>query len=93
MAHDGNEVVALEGWLYKRGQKHQNWKRRWFVLKTDSAFGGHLHYYAKPKPEKGSSSLTGPGQSRIKRHEASLKGLIPVYGAHVSAFQDEDAQR
>jgi len=36
-------VLTKEGWLYKKGRIHKNWKRRWMVLR-----GPLLYYFAQP---------------------------------------------
>uniref|UniRef100_H2Z688 non-specific serine/threonine protein kinase n=1 Tax=Ciona savignyi TaxID=51511 RepID=H2Z688_CIOSA len=40
--------VVKEGWLHKRGEYIRNWRRRYFVLKTDGSF---LGYKEKPIPD------------------------------------------
>jgi hypothetical protein len=32
-----------EGWLYKKGRIHKNWKRRWMVQR-----GAQLFYFTQP---------------------------------------------
>jgi len=45
MTEDANSPVVKEGWLQKRGEYIQNWRRRYFVLKEDGRF---LGYKCKP---------------------------------------------
>ncbi|XP_078483671.1 RAC-alpha serine/threonine-protein kinase isoform X1 [Ciona intestinalis] len=40
--------IVKEGWLQKRGEYIRNWRRRYFVLKTDGSF---LGYKDKPDPD------------------------------------------
>ncbi|CAK8677293.1 RAC-alpha serine/threonine-protein kinase-like isoform X2 [Clavelina lepadiformis] len=46
MASDAS--VVKEGWLQKRGEYIRNWRRRYFILKTDGSF---LGYKEKPSPD------------------------------------------
>ena len=41
-------ATVKEGWISKRGEFVQNWRARWFVLKTDGTFRGY-----KDKPSDG----------------------------------------
>ena len=52
-----------KGWLWKKGAKRHNWKRRWFVLQ-----GGLLKYYTGDGPSavlKGCIAMRG---ARVARH-------------------------
>ena len=37
---------GAQGWLWKQGQNVRNWKRRWFVLESQS-----MTYFAEPGPD------------------------------------------
>lgn len=39
----GTALSLHEGWLYKKGRIHKNWKRRWMVLR-----GPQLFYFTQP---------------------------------------------
>jgi hypothetical protein len=59
-----NQAVALEGWLTKKGEVVQNWKRRWFMLTVN----GEMHYFRKK-----SAVESGKPQGTIDLRE--LKGV------------------
>mmetsp|Transcript_27995 Transcript_27995/g.71278 ORF Transcript_27995/g.71278 Transcript_27995/m.71278 type:complete len:127 (-) Transcript_27995:3228-3608(-) len=37
--------VEMYGWLWKKGEKRRNWKKRWAILRKDAC----LSYYDDPK--------------------------------------------
>ena len=55
--------VGQHGWLYKKGELHNTWRRRWFVLRSD-----RLEYYDSPESPKanGFIMLQGMEVNRAK---------------------------
>ena len=70
----GEGSVLLEGWLYKRGQTVENWKRRYCVLRR----GGRFLYF-------GMVRMLRSGQS--EPHQGSLKGEVLLRRSSEVAFE------
>uniref|UniRef100_H2Z683 non-specific serine/threonine protein kinase n=1 Tax=Ciona savignyi TaxID=51511 RepID=H2Z683_CIOSA len=59
--------VVKEGWLHKRGEYIRNWRRRYFVLKTDGSF---LGYKEKPIPDNHQEPLNNFSVLKHQRENA-----------------------
>nr|CAB3220847.1 RAC-alpha serine/threonine-protein kinase-like [Phallusia mammillata] len=61
--------IVKEGWLMKRGEYIRNWRRRYFILKTDGSF---LGYKEKPSPDNHQEPLNNFSvmKSQVMRKDA-----------------------
>ncbi|EFC41881.1 predicted protein [Naegleria gruberi] len=81
-----SEQVDKEGWLVKEGRFRKNWKKRWFVLSSNT-----LSYYtAKKNKLKGKIVLDGTQIIRFaKSRTDDFKGCLELYTPKDSTFTSD----
>lgn len=50
--------VVKEGWLFKRGEHIKNWRRRYFILRTDGSLVGYKNLPDTQVPTEPSNNFT-----------------------------------
>ncbi|KAG2382381.1 hypothetical protein C9374_005583 [Naegleria lovaniensis] len=78
--------VDKEGWLVKEGRFRKNWKKRWFVLSSNT-----LSYYtAKKNKLKGKIVLDGTQIVRFAKNRTDeYKGCLELYTPKDSTFTSD----
>lgn len=86
-----NSGVGLEGWLWKKGRIHKNWKRRWMVLSMPQNLLDPpiTPFSADGSVNESSDEFTTAGPTVAYYTSPSSKypkGIIPLVGAQVSGL-------
>lgn len=50
--------VVKEGWLNKRGEHIKNWRKRYFILRSDGSLVGYKNYSESPAQAEPSNNFT-----------------------------------
>lgn len=85
---------TAEGWLWKAGEHHTAWKRRWFKLDTDARM---LRYFAdkehaKNCHEKGHIDLTGVSEESIRPISGAPSDFAIVTGSRTYHLRADKAE-
>lgn len=78
--------VDKEGWMVKEGRFRKNWKKRWFILSSNTL----CYYTAKKNKLKGKMVLDGTQIIRFaKNRNDEHKGCLELYTPRVSEFTSD----
>lgn len=55
---EGSKQVVKEGWLFKRGEHIKNWRRRYFILRSDGSLVGYKNLPDTNVPTEPSNNFT-----------------------------------
>jgi hypothetical protein len=88
--------TAEEGWLWKAGEHHTAWKRRWFKLDAETRtlmyFADEKHAQKTHAKEKGHIDLTGISEESIRSVSGAPRDFDIVTGSRTYHLRADEAE-